>query len=109
MSAILIPLAAAVLALVIVARCVRVLHQTTPKKHRHPLIYLGFGYSYVVLGAGAVFGAGAIATDHDTLEHVALWLLLAGSVGLIVFDRRALRCWSLTECPADPAPEKKRP
>jgi hypothetical protein len=77
-----------------------VVHRTTPKHHQHPVLFLGFGYSYVILGAGAIFGAiEIIANQH--LGELPLWLLLIGSAGLIAFDRRATRCWSLTHCPAD--------
>lgn len=93
------PLAAIIMAAVIFIRAVCVVHGASPKKHRHPLLFLGFGYSYVLLGAGAV----ACAIDicgHD-LGQIPLWLILAGSCGLIVFDRRRQQCWTLADCPAE--------
>lgn len=92
---------AMVLSAVIVMRCICVLYMTTNKKHRHPLLFLGFGYSYVTLGAGAIAAALALCTDHADLDHVALWLLLVGSVGLITFDRRSAKCWTFVSCPME--------
>lgn len=92
---------ALVLAAVIVMRCICVLYMTTNKKHRHPLLFLGFGYSYVTLGAGALAGSIALVTDHKDLHDLAVWLLLVGSCGLIVFDRRAALCWSRPTCPLE--------
>lgn len=83
----------------ILVRVVCVLHQTSPSKHRNRLLFLGFGYSYIVLGAGAICAAIAIGIDHHTYADTALWLMLAGSCGLIIFDRRARRCWTVTDCP----------
>ncbi|MEY2653121.1 MAG: hypothetical protein RLZZ524_148 [Pseudomonadota bacterium] len=93
------PLAAIAMAGVIFVRAVCVVHKASPKTHRHPLLFLGFGYSYVLLGAGALAAALHIC-GHD-LGHLPLWLILIGSCGLIVFDRRRQQCWSITECPAD--------
>lgn len=92
---------AVILTGIIVVRCICVLHQTTAKKHRHPLLFLGFGYSYVTLGAGAIVAALALVFDHDDLEQIALWLMLAGSVGLIIFDRRSAKCWTFVNCPME--------
>lgn len=91
---------AIILAGVIFGRAVCVVHITSPRKHAHPLLFLGFGYSYVLLGAGAVFAAVEICTASD-LGGVPLWLLLLGSCGLIVFDRRAVGCWTRSTCPMD--------
>lgn len=88
------------LAAVIFIRAVCVLHGTAPHKHRHPLVFIGFGYAYVTMGAGAVFIAIEIVT-HADLGTLPLWLMLAGSCGLIAFDRRLLRCWTVTDCPAE--------
>jgi len=93
-------LVALALAAVIVARVICVVYQTSAARHRHTLLFLGFGYSYVTLGAGAIFGAVALTARPD-LCALALWLLLAGSCGLILFDRRAARCWTATACPID--------
>jgi hypothetical protein len=82
-------------------RAVCVCYSTSPAKHRHPVLFVGFGYSYVLLGAGAVFGAVEICTASD-LGGLPLWLMLAGSTGLIMFDRRLMRCWAVTECPMRP-------
>lgn len=101
MSATLTIILALVLTGIIVVRCICVLHQTTVKKHRHPLLFLGFGYSYVTLGAGAIVAALALVFDHDDLEQIALWLMLAGSVGLIIFDRRSAKCWTFVNCPME--------
>ncbi len=93
-------LGAVLMAGAVFARALCVVYRTTPRHHRNPLLFLGFSYSYVILGAGAVFAAiEIIANQH--LGELPLWLLLIGSAGLIAFDRRAVRCWSLTECPAD--------
>lgn len=91
-------LAAIMLAGIILTRVICVLYQTNAPKHRSTALFLGFGYSYVLLGAGGIFGAVALCSDHD-MGDLALWLMLAGSVGLIVFDRRAAKCWSVTDCP----------
>lgn len=93
--------AAILLAGIILVRCICVLHQTTVKAHRHPLLFLGFAYSYVVLGAGGIIGAVALGLDRHDLAELALWLLLAGSCGLIAFDRRAAKCWLVTDCPME--------
>lgn len=95
---------AIILAGVIFARAICVVHGTSPKKHRHPLLFLGFGYSYVLLGAGAAFGAVALCTDHPEVHDLAVWLLLVGSCGLILFDRRAALCWSRPTCPLEDKP-----
>ena len=92
---------ALVLATIIVSRVICVVYQTTRDKHAHALLFLGFGYSYVTLGAGAICGALAIVIDHHELADAAIWLLLAGSCGLIAFDRRARQCWTVTACPID--------
>ena len=77
------------LAAIIFGRAICVVYNAHPSKHRHPLLFIGFGYSYVTLGAGAICGALAIVIDHHELADAAIWLLLAGSCGLIAFDRRA--------------------
>jgi hypothetical protein len=91
------------LAATIFIRAICVVHGTSPKRHRHPLLFVGFGYSYVILGAGAVFSAVEICTAGD-LGGLPLWLMLAGSTGLIVFDRRMAICWTRTDCPAETKP-----
>lgn len=96
--------AAILLAVVIFGRAVCVVYSAHPKKHKHPLHFIGFGYSYVVLGAGAAFAAVALCTDHREVHDLALWLLLLGSCGLIVFDRRAALCWSRPTCPMEEQP-----
>ena len=93
------------LAVTIFGRAICVVHGAHPGKHKHLLHFLGFGYSYVVLGAGALAGSIALATDHAELHDLAIWLLLLGSCGLIVFDRRMAKCWSVAECPM----EKREP
>lgn len=85
-------LVASALAVLIVLRVICVVYRTHARNHRHTLLFLGFGYSYVTLGAGAIFGAVALCARPD-LSGLALWLLLIGSTGLIVFDRRAARCF----------------
>lgn len=91
---------AIILAAVIVVRVICVVYRTTIRHHRHTLLFLGFGYSYVLLGAGAIFAAVALCSERD-LNDLALWLMLVGSVGLIAFDRRQARCWMTTDCPMD--------
>ncbi len=98
-------LAALLLAGMIVVRVICVVYQTSVKKHRHPLLFLGFGYSYVLLGAGAIFSAVEICASRD-LGGLPLWLMLAGSCGLIVFDRRARECWMVTRCPIEEKDKK---
>lgn len=92
---------AILLAVIIFGRAVCVVYGASPKKHRHPLHFIGFGYSYVTLGAGALAGAIALCTNHPELHDLAVWLLLLGSCGLIVFDRRAALCWSRPVCPLE--------
>jgi multisubunit Na+/H+ antiporter MnhF subunit len=103
---------AAILALGMVAtilmRVICVLHQTSPRKHRHPLLFLGFGYSYVVLGAGSIVAAVALISGWHTWADAALWLLLIGSCGLVAFDRRARRCWTITDCQIDHEKDKSQ-
>ena len=93
------PVVAILLATVIFVRAVCVCYSTTPANHRHPLMFLGFGYSYVLLGAGAVFSA--IEILGADVGQIPLWLILIGSAGLIVFDRRRQQCWAITHCPAE--------
>lgn len=93
------PLAAAILAAIIFTRAVCVCYSTSPAKHAHPVLFLGFGYSYVTLGAGAVLGAVDILGAD--VGHLPLWLILIGSAGLIAFDRRRSQCWHVTQCPMD--------
>ncbi len=97
-------IAAAGMAAIILVRCVCVLYMTTRRHHRHPLLFYGFGYSYIILGAGAAFGACALAAGRADLTEWALLLLLAGSCGLIAFDRRAARCWMAKNCPMQKTP-----
>ena len=59
-----------------------------------------------VLGAGAAFAAVALVADVPGADELALWLLLAGSVGLIAFDRRAKRCLAETQCPIETQGDK---
>lgn len=95
--------AAVLLAAIILVRVICVIYPTTRAKHKHPVMFYGFGYSYVALGAGAVAAAIAICADPTVLgmevDRIAIWTLLVASVGLIIFDRRAASCWSVTECP----------
>lgn len=94
--------AALVLCAAIVGRCITVLYQAVPGKHKHPILFLGFGYSYVVLGAGAIAGALGLVLERHDLADLGLWAMLAGSTGLIAFDRRAIRCiTSSDECPIE--------
>lgn len=100
-------LVAVLMAGAIFAGALCVVYRTTPRHHRNPLLFLGFGYSYVILGAGAVFAAiEIIANQH--LGELPLWLLLIGSAGLIAFDRRRQQCWAVTHCPAETDPEGGR-
>lgn len=100
---------ALVLCSTIVGRCIAVLYRAVPHSHRHPLQFLGFGYSYVTLGAGAISGGLALVLGLHDLADVALWLMLSGSVGLIAFDRRAVHCITSGEdCPLESA-RRRRP
>ena len=74
--------AALVLCAAIVGRCVTVLYQAVPGKHKHPILFLGFGYSYVVLGAGAIAGALGLVLERladDLEERQALQAKLMGA------------------------------
>jgi hypothetical protein len=98
---------AVAMTVVIVCRVICVVYQTTVRKHRHPLLFIGFGYSYVILGAGAIFAAVALCSAHD-VGDLAMWLLLIGTCGLIIFDRRAARCFtSGTDCPLEQDKERR--
>ena len=99
-------LAAMVLAGIIVTRVICVVYLTSLRHHAHAWMFLGFGYSYVALGAGAILGAVALGLDRHDLAELALWVLLAGSCGLILFDRRAKRCWMVTDCPIETQRDK---
>ena len=101
-------IAAGAMAAVILVRCICVLYATTYRHHRRPWLYYGFGYSYVTLGAGAAFGACALVAGRADLTEWALLLMLAGSCGLIAFDRRAARCWTVTDCPIERPPHADR-
>ncbi len=94
-------IAAGAMASIILVRCICVLYMTTHGHHRHPLLFYGFGYSYVILGAGAAFGACALVAGRHDLAEWALLLMLSGSCGLIAFDRRAAKCWMVTDCPME--------
>ena len=93
------PIVAIGLASLIFGRAICVLYSAHPSKHRHPLLFVGFGYSYLALGAGAIFAA--IEICGADVGHWPLWLILIGSAGLIAFDRRRQQCWSVTHCPAE--------
>lgn len=110
MTPIVIAVAATLMAAVIFARCLCVLYLAAPKKHRHPLLFAGFGYSYVTLGAGALFGAVALVVDIHDLTDVALLLMMTGSTGLIIFDRRSVVCISSDkDCPLEPKQKDPTP
>jgi len=94
------------LAAIIFGRAICVVYNAHPSKHRHPLLFIGFGYSYVTLGAGAIFAAIEIC-GHD-VGSLPLWLILIGSAGLIAFDRRRQQCWAVTHCPAESGDEGGR-
>lgn len=100
------PIVAIGLAAIIFGRAICVVYNAHPSKHRHPLLFIGFGYSYVTLGAGAIFAA--IDVCGGNTGDVALWLILIGSAGLIAFDRRRQQCWAVTHCPAEMAETEKR-
>jgi len=99
-------LAAIVLSGIVVTRVICVVYMTSLRHHAHAGLFLGFGYSYVVLGAGAILAAVALGMDRHDLAEWALWALLAGSCGLILFDRRARRCWAVTDCPIETQRDK---
>lgn len=101
-------LAAVFMACVIVTRCICVLHMAAPSKHRTRLLFFAFGYSYVILGAGAVFSAIALVNPELDLDKPAMLLMLLGSTGLIVFDRRRAQCWAVTDCPMDRRKQERR-
>lgn len=96
--------AAIALAATIFIRAICVAHGTHPGRHHHWLQFAGFGYSYVILAAGAVFAAIEICSTV-AMGDLPLWLLLVGSGGLIVFDRRSAKCWTIDDCPARPEGE----
>lgn len=99
MTELLSPLAAVTLAAIIFTRAVCVCYSTSPAKHAHPILFFGFGYSYVLLGAGAIFAAVDILGVE--VGDIPLWCMMVGSAGLIAFDRRRAACWHVTQCPVD--------
>lgn len=77
---------AVALFLVVAARAICVLYLVTTEHHAGWRL-VAFGASYVALGGGAFWSMLSIISRPD-LMPLALWMMLAGSVGLIVFDRR---------------------
>jgi len=53
------------------------------------LHFVGFGYSYVAFGAAAATALAYLITDNFTYGKAAIWLFLAASSGMILFDRRS--------------------
>lgn len=100
MKGLIVDAAAILLAGIVFTRAMCVAYKASHRTHKHPAQYLSFGYSYLALGAGALLAALEICRGAD-MGTAPLWLLLAGSSGLILFDRRRDRCWALPNCPAD--------
>ncbi len=78
------------MAAVIMVRAVCVLYHAYYKTHsRSKLHFAGFGYSYVAFGAAAATALAYLLTDQLTYAKTAIWLFLAASSGMILFDRRS--------------------
>lgn len=77
------------MAAVIMVRAVCVLYHAYYKTHhRGKLNFAGFGYSYVAFGAAAATALAYLLTDQLAYGKTAVWLFLAASSGMILFDRR---------------------
>lgn len=77
------------MAAVIMVRAVCVLYHAYYKTHPlGKLHFAGFGYSYVAFGAAAATALAYLLTDQLTYAKTAIWLFLAASSGMILFDRR---------------------
>lgn len=83
---------AGVLAATIMVRAICVIYHAYYKTHkRGKLHFAGFGYSYIALGAAAATALAYVVTGHFAYVQWAVWLFLAASAGMILFDRRPRR------------------
>lgn len=77
------------MAAIIMVRAVCVIYHAYYKTHpRGKLHFVGFGYSYVAFGTAAATALAYLITDNFTYGKAAIWLFLAASSGMILFDRR---------------------
>ena len=80
------------MAVVIMVRAICVLYHAYYKTHaRGKLHFAAFGYSYVAFGAAAATALVYLLTNHSGYGQAAIWLFLAASAGMILFDRRPRR------------------
>lgn len=80
---------AVILALVVMVRCVCVLHGMNYRRRtRNYVGWFGFGLSYAVL---CIAAGGAALHIYQGAGYWGDWLWLLSSTGLIAFDRRAPR------------------
>lgn len=80
------------MAATIMVRAICVIYHAYYKTHpRSKLHFAGFGYSYVALGAAAATALAYVFTNHFVYGQWAVWLFLAASAGMILFDRRPRR------------------
>lgn len=83
---------ACLMAAIIMVRAVCVLYHAYYKTHsRGKLHFAAFGYSYVAFGAAAATALVYLLTNHSGYGQAAIWLFLAASAGMILFDRRHRR------------------
>jgi predicted glycosyltransferase involved in capsule biosynthesis len=75
------------MAFIIARRCFSVLHGMNRKTWAGPYWkFFGFGVSYAILMIAAIGGAVNICAG---VSEAGYWLFMAGSSGLILFDRRS--------------------
>lgn len=92
MSNLLLMLIASLMAAIVIVRAICVLYHAYYKTHaRGKLHFAGFGYSYVAFGAAAATALAYLITNHLAYGRAAVWLFLAASAGMILFDRRGKR------------------
>ena len=90
MSHIILMLLAALMATVVMVRAVFVIYKAYYKTHpRGNLHFVLFGYSYVAFGEAAATALAYLLTDQLAYAKTAIWLFLAASSGMILFDRRS--------------------
>jgi hypothetical protein len=92
MSHVILMLLAALMATVVMVRAVCVIYKAYYKTHpRGNLHFALFGYSYVAFGVAAATALAYLITNDPAYSRPAVWLFLAASAGMILFDRRPRR------------------